>query len=363
MIRRFIISCTLLWMVVAYAIADEQRNITLSDDHTEEIVTMPSLCNIFASLVVNDEESVRLSLSIENIREDDNSLLIFGAKYSEKDLKGQIPKFSYGKSFPGSKGMRTTDFCVGVSRIQNIVPSDKKIILSKEMHNGEKQTIHIPIYVAKYKNKKRNAMELMEMFVVELNVGVELKPDEDFIRLSEEVNNFIEKMESKPLCTHRRHKASFEQQKDYYSKQREGLLEQIENIINAHNWYTSDRGYVKYDSLRSELKNIDLDSPKYQTENCGIASLHKSAPRPKARHSCKYCSLSLAQIYHRLDDCYQKIYVSNNRAATKKAVMGDVKALYNCCTDGDCRKHASEWEKGGSYKNKIVNSYNRINAL
>lgn len=351
-------------MAQSFAFADEQKDITLSDDHNSETVTLPSLCNIFVSLAVSDEESGKLAIAIENIC-DDNTLLLFGAKYGEKDLKKQRPKITYGKNFPGTKGRRMTDCCGDISRIQNVATSDKKILVSKEVSNGERQTIHLPIYIAKYKNKKRNAMELIEMFVVELNINVELKPDEDFLRLSEEVSEYIEKMESKPLCTHKRHRASLEQQKDYYQRMREGMTEQIDSILRSHtNWFKGDRGYEKYDSLRTALQDIDLDSPEYITANCGKTGLHKSAPRPnKARHSCKYCSLSLAQIRHKLDDLYQKIYSSNNRAATKKAVMGEVRALYNCCTDDDCRKHAAEWRRGGSNKDSIVKRYNRINGL
>lgn len=363
MIRRFILVCVVLCMAVTYAFADEQKDITLSDDHNEETVTIPSLCNIFASLVVNDEESGKLTLQIENISEE-NVILLFGADFNEKYLKRLTPKITYHKIFGGTKGRRTTDYSKDIDGIRKADPSDKKIIVQKEVGNGQLQTIRIPIYIAKYKGKNHNAMELMEKQVVELNIRVELKPDEDFLRLSDEVNRYIEKMESQPICTNKRHRATVGQQKDYYQKMRDGMIERIDSILREHtNWFKGDRGYEKYDSLRVVLQNIDLDSPEYRTANCGKASLHKKRVPPKTRHSCKYCGLSLAQIYHRLDDCYQKIYSSNNRAATKKAVLGEVQALYNCCTDDDCRKHAAEWRKGGGYKSKIVDRYNRINGL
>lgn len=363
MMKRFFLTYIMLGMVVANAFCDEQKDITLSDDHNEEFVTLPSLCNIFASLKVNDEENGTLTLQIENIGEE-YTLLFFGADFNEKYLKRLNPKITYHKIFGGSKGKRLTDYSRDIDGLKKIDPSEKRVLVSKEVGNGALQTIRFPIYIAKYKGTKRNAIELMEKQVVELNIRVELKPDEDYIRLSEEVSKYIERLEDKPLCTHKRHRATLEQQKDFYSRQREGITEQIDSILRAHtNWFKGDRGYEKYDSLHIALQSIDLDSPKYRTANCGKASLHKSSPKPKAKHSCKYCGLSLAQIYHRLEDYYQKIYSSSNRTATKKAVIGDVRTLYNCCIDDDCRKHASEWRKGGSYKNKIVDRYNRINGL
>jgi len=361
MIRRLFLTCIMLGLVATNILADEQKEITLSDDHIEETVTLPSLCNIFASLKVNDEENGTLTLQVENIGEE-YTLLLFGADFNEKYLKRLNPKITYHKIFGGSKGKRTTDYSRDIDGIKKLDPSDKQILVSKEVSNGDFRTLRIPIYIAKYKNKKRNAIELMEKQLVELNIRTELKPDEDFIRLSEEVSQYVEKMESQPLCTHKRHRASLEQQKDYYSRLRNGMIEQIDSILRAHNnWFKGDRGYEKYDSLRIELQRIDLDSPKYITANCGKTNLHKKVSKPKAKHSCKYCGLSLAQIYHSLDDYYQKIYSSNNRTATKKAVIGDVRTLYNCCVDDDCRRHASEWRKGSNYKGKIVERYNRIN--
>lgn len=358
--KRITFFCLLFCLMASKSLADEQKDLTLSDDHNEETITLPSLCNIFASIDVKDEESGTLRLYIENIREE-NTLLFFGAGFNEKYLKRLTPKITYHKIFGGTKGERTTDYSNDLNGIVNVDPSDKKILFTKEVGNGERNTIRIPIYIAKYKNSKRNAIELMEKQVVELNINVELKPDEDFIRLSSEVSDYLKKIESKPFCTHKLHRASLERQRDYYQRMREGIVERIDSILKTHsNWFKGDPGYEKYDSLLIVLQKIDLDSSEYVTTNCGRASLHKSAQRPKAKHSCRYCNLSLAQIYHKLDDSYQKIY---NDRGKKNSLIGEVRALYNCCTDDDCRKHSSEWRKGGFYKKKIVERYNKINNL
>lgn len=360
MMKRITLFFLLFCVMASKSLADEQKDITLSNDHNEETITLQSLCNIFVTLKVNDEESGKLSLYIENIGEE-NPLLLFGADFNEKYLKRLSPKITYHKIFGGSKGRRTTDYSRDLDGIKKIDPSDKKILVTKEVSNGGQNTIRVPIYIAKYKNKKRNAIELLEKQVVELNIRVELKPDEEFIRLSSEISDYLKKIESKPFCKHRRHRATLEQQRDYYKRVRESMTERIDSILRAHtSWFKGDRGYEKYDSLRVALQNIDLESQEYETANCGRTSLHKSGPRLKTGHSCKYCNLSLVQIYHKLDDCYQKIY---NDRKKKNSLINEVRTLYNCCSDDDCRKHSSEWKKGGFYKNKIVERYNKINGL
>lgn len=356
MMRRITFFFFLLCMITAKISADEQKDITLSDDHNEETVTLPSLCNIFVSLAVSDEENGKLRLYIENIGEE-NSLLFFGADFNEKYLKRLHPKITYHKIFGGTKGNRTTDYNRNLNGITKIEPSDKRFMIEKEVCNGELQNIRIPMYIAKYKGKKRKQMELMEKQVVELNLKIELKPDEEFIQLTSEIDNYKMRLSEKPFCAHKKHKVSLERQKKYYEDERENMLEKIDSIQKVHaNWFKGDRGYEKYDSLRIVLQKIDLAD--YETPDCGVAGLHLSTP--VRRHSCRFCNLSLAQIYHRLDDCYQRIY---NDRKQKSALIGDVRALYNCCTDSGCRKHSSEWRKGGFYKNKIVERYNKINGL
>ena len=125
-----------------------------------------------------------------------------------------------------------------------------------------------------------------------------------------------------------------------------------------HGWSASDGGYQRYAALKDDIdKNIDLN------KHLGTCRQHRGGGTP-AGHQCSYCSLSLQQIYHKLDDLYKKIYSSNDRQATKASVMGQVNALYNCCTAADCAKHASQWRSGGGgYKSRIQERYNRIQGL
>lgn len=64
-----------------------------------------------------------------------------------------------------------------------------------------------------------------------------------------------------------------------------------------------------------------------------------------------------------MDDYYKKIYSSSDRKAAKAKVMNEVNALYKCCTDTSCSKHAAAWKSGSEYKSKIIERYNRISNL
>jgi hypothetical protein len=132
----------------------------------------------------------------------------------------------------------------------------------------------------------------------------------------------------------------------------------IDSAIAAHGWTSADNGYKRYTAMKTMLDGLDLDSHE---RDCGR---HKASGGGGGGHKCSYCSLSLQQIYHKLDDLYKKIYSSSNRKATKKAVMSQANALYKCCTDASCSRHASQWKSGGDgYKQKITERYNRISGI
>jgi len=110
MMKKLFFTFLLLGSTTTFMLADEQKDITLSDNHNVETVTLPSLCNIFVSLIVGDDDIGNLSLQIENIGEE-NLLLLFGADFNEEYLKRLTPKITYHKIFGGTKGMRKTDYC------------------------------------------------------------------------------------------------------------------------------------------------------------------------------------------------------------------------------------------------------------
>ena len=318
--------------------ADGEKKVKLDDDHSKELVQL-GFCNIFVTKVgVDDDGHARVGIEIENL---DESLviLLFGHAYPEKSLKRLSPSIVYDKKFQGTKGTRKIETCKGNRDVMIIEPSDKYKLTELLVPDSETQLCRLPFYFAKYKNWKKRKMILMERETIDLIVEAEVKPDENFVRLEKESDELIAKIAKKTYCTNPKHSPSLEGQKKQDKEKINKIKEEIDGIIAQKNWQVGDRGYQRYDEIRKKL-----DAVAFPERDCGK---HRIVP------GCKYCNLTPKQIYNKLDDCYKKIYNSNDRKATKNAVMSDVNLLYGCS------KHSSSW-KNSSYSSKITDRYNRI---
>lgn len=359
--KRLLIFMSFLFFAATGSYADEQQRVKLDDGHTKEQVRL-GYCNIFVTKVDSDDDgNAKVTVEIENLDET-NVIILFGHAYPEKELKKLSPSITFDKNFPGTKGHRNIDTYREARNVIFIEPSEKSMLPEIQVKSGEVQLCRLPLYIAKYKDKSvfgasngRNKMLLMEKQILELEIEVEVKPDEDYIRLEGECNTLIEEISKQTFCNHPKHKTSLESQEAPYKTRIDKIRTEIDEIVNRHNWYTSDRGYQRYNALKQKL---EIDFTAYEGD-CGNLRNHKGNNPPRPRHSCKYCNSSLQQIYHKLDDYYKKIYNSSNRKATKESVMADVNLLYKCCTDGNCSKHASSWNSS-EYKSKITDRYNRI---
>ena len=341
--------------------ADEQQRVKLDNEHTKEQIRL-GYCNIFVTKVDSDDEgNSKVTVEIENLDET-NVIILFGHAYPEKELKKLSPSITFDKNFPGTKGHRNIDTYSEARNVIFIEPSEKSMLPEIQVKSGEIQLCRLPLYIAKYKEKSflgvsngRNKILLMEKQILELEIEVEVKTDEDYLRLEQECNDLIGDISKQTFCNNSKHRPSISRQEAPYKEKISKIIVEIDDIINRHNWYTSDKAYQRYNALKQKLDEIDFS--KYERD-CGIARNH-GRPHPSPRHSCRYCNFSLQQIYHKLDDYYKKIYNSSNRKAIKESVMADVNLLYRCCTDGNCTKHASSWSSS-EYKSKITDRYNRI---
>ena len=354
--KKLLIFVTFFFLAAISTFADEQKKVKLDDGHTKEQVRL-GYCNVFVTRAdIDDDGNAKVTVEIENLDES-NVIILFGHAYPEKELKKLSPSITFDKNFPGTKGQRNIDTYKEARNVLFIEPSEKIMLPEISVRSAEAQLCRLPLYIAKYKDKKflgtttrTNKMLLLEKQILELEIEVEVKPDEDFIRLEKECNDLIEDISKQTFCTNSKHKPSLERQEAPYKEKIGKIKSEIDEIVSRHNWYTSDRGYQRYNGIKQKLDAIDLTNSE---ADCGK---HKVIP---TRHSCKYCNLSLQQIYHKLDDYYKKIYNSSNRKSTKDAVMADVNLLYRCCTDAKCTKHSS-WNNS-EYKAKIIDRYNRIN--
>ena len=340
----------LLCLIATAVLADEQKKVTLSSNHDKEMINL-SYCNIFVNLKEVDDGVGEVSIELENLSES-KVLILFDRSYMEKQVKKLSPKMQFDKTFGGTKGKRVIDPCSEqLSSVMQLRPSDKQMLPSVRVENGATKVVMLPIYIAKYKGSK--TLILLEKQVIELDIEAELKPSAEYVDMSNECEELIGEISRTGICPNKNHRVSVDKQKENYQERIDALKSKIDGIISSHGWNSSDSGYRRFAELKTKLDGVE-----FVERDCGN---HRAAV--SGGHKCSYCGLSLQQIYHKLDDLYKKIYSSGDRKATKASVMSQVNALYNCCTDTRCSKHASQWRRGGDYKNKIVERYNRINSL
>ena len=354
----------LLCLAALNGFADEQRKVTLSNDNTQEAINL-SYCNIFLTFLNPDSDDEPIvQVEVENL--DETKLLaLFNTPYTEKQVKKLKPSFQYDKLFGGTKGKRVIEpYNMQTGKDLFVEPSNKYALGAFHVAAEKQLVVKLPIYIAKSKDGGivqriiggKEKLFLLRKQVIEIDIDVSTKPSAEFLGLQEECESLKKEIDNAVFCTSKKHKQSVEEQQEPYKKKIEDLKAKIDAAISAHGWVDGDGGFKRFTELKEDLdKNIDLD--KHQ----GICRPHRESRQEG--HSCSYCSLSLQQIYHRLDDLYKKIYTSSDRQATKSSVMGQVNALYNCCTAADCAKHSAQWRRGGDYKNKIIERYNRIQGL
>ena len=335
------LTCTSLW-------ADEQKKVTLTNEQNKQTVGL-SYLNIFVTLNQTDEESGTVTIELENLSES-KTMILFDRSYTEKQAGKLSPKMQFDKTFGGTKGQRVITPCsMQLDRVLMFRPSDKSVLPDIRVENGSTK-VTLPLYIAKFKGDSK--LILLERQVIELDVETELKPSAEYTELSNEVENLETKPEMTYICTNKAHRPNADKQREALQEKIGALKERADKVIEQHGWSEGDGGYTRYNDLKARLDKVEL-----KERDCGRHS--KAQPA----HQCAYCNLSLQQIFHRLDDLYKKIYSSGDRKAAKASVASQVEALYNCCNDTRCSKHASQWKKGGDYKTKINNIYNRINSL
>ena len=352
MIKKILVLILLSFSLVPVSFADVQKKVKLDNDkHFKEMIEAPCY-NIFLELIdVEDNGNFKVKVSLENLQES-YGLSIFERAYDERTLKQMRPKFKYDENFPGAKGKRVLDACSDLDNRIHLEPSQKIVLMTLNGKDGIKiEKVRLPIYTYEHKYKKilfvkRFEYRLKQKEVVELEIDVDLKPDETYIQVTKECDEILEEFEGIFFCTNTKHKPSLEQQQSEFQSKIDALISKIDSIIESNGWFSSEKRYKMYDQQRDRLRSINL---KDKEGDCGE---HKVVDV----HKCKYCNLSFQQIYHKLDDIYQEIHSNNpsDRSVLKSKYIMDVKAMYNCA------KKRPNWKRS-DFKDKITRVYNKIN--
>lgn len=335
---------------VHFAYGDEIKSIRLDNkDHGEKTVSLP-FCNIFVELQPGNEDGqYGVSIKMENISED-KILYLFDRSYTEKSLKKM--GLVYDKLFPGAKRKRIAEACDRLSESHRFLPSSEIRNIMNFQYNENTVRCRLPIYIARYDEKKfvivkKTKISLAQKEVIELDIDVDIKPDEDFIRLSAAADSLINEIGRQTFCSNRHHKgSSLKTLYSIYKKSIDDLKRQVSQIISSRNYMSSDNGHKNFTAIYNRLDTINL-------EQLTVASCdYDKRPKLRPAHNCRFCSLSIEGIYKRLESYYIDLH---NGKKTKGQVIGDVEALYNCAQKNNKRTT-------GSYMSRIAMYYNKIKS-
>ena len=346
MIKRVFITALLVLATSLASFADEQKKITLNNnDHKSETIEL-AYCNIFVSLKdVDANDNAEITIELENVHES-YTLILFDRAYDEKTLKRMPTSITYAKNYGGSKGERYIEECPEIRSPNYIKPSKKTTLFVKTGSENTPLTCKLPIHIAKNKNKSGSKMLLLAKEVIELEVQVQLKPDEEYISITDSYNALIREIDSEHFCTNSYHKGkSLKSLKIKYEGKINDLKKRIKLILEDRGYYPSDKAYKKFMEVSGKLDTISLD-----------AKTVTSCPDDQKRggHKCKNCSLSYEQIYKKLENYYIDIH---NGKKTKAQVMSEVESLYTCVSKNKKRS------ANKSIKSRITTYYNKIKSL
>lgn len=350
MIKRVFIAAYIVLMTYLPSLADVQKKITLNyDDRTTETVEL-SFCNIFVTLKnVDENDNAEILIELENIHES-NTLLLFDRAYDEKSLKEMSTSIRYDKCYPGSKGERFIHICADIKYPNQIKPSEKKKLFVKTGSEKTPLTCKLPIYIAKNKNKSGSKMLLLNKVVIELEIQVQLKPDEKFISITEAYNALIKEIDSDIFCSNKNHKGEpLIIKKSKYREKINNLKKEIYKIRDERGYFLSDKTYKKYMELTNKLDSISIEERIINSCPNDVIKKHYVQT-----HSCKHCGLSYEQIYKKLENHFIDIH---NGKKTKAQVMSDVESLYSCVSKNKKRSAKK------SIKYGITRYYNKIKSL
>ena len=292
-----------------------------------------------------------VQIQLEN-NSDDYEFLLFDHICSKKELRKN--KIYFDKGYIGRTTLKVENIDLDASQ-GYLIPPDPNIrytfpdILVEE---GKTYNCKIPIHLAKPKRnwfcKKKK--KLYDIITYTLDISVENK-DKAYDKLKHECDSllavFNEALASEKFCTNSHHRPSFKVQTEKYTTANHKLREQINE---NKGWSKESNKYKRYNALLESLDKMDYALEQYK-HDCGKHNVKK--------HNCPYCKLSLQEIYNRLNRHYIDLH---NGTVQQTAIINEVNALYKCCTDSSCAKHAQQWKNNDSLKASIIECYKKIMA-
>ena len=296
----------------------------------------------------DDQGRTPVQIELEN-SSNNYDFLLFDHTWSKKELRKQ--KIHLDKGYTGESTLAVENIELDVNQ-GYLIPSNsgKRYIFPVVLVEEEKTyECKIPIHLAKPKPnwfcKKKK--KLYDIITYPLQITVDIK-DKAYEKLEHSCDSltkaFYEDVERKVFCTNQRHRPGFEDQVLKYTCEEQNLRNQINRQLADKTLSTHSKKYKRYTALLDSLDKMNQAKNNYE-HDCGR---HKVT-----NPSCGYCSLSLQEIYNRLNRHYINLY---NGEVQKTAIINEVNALYRCGTTHSNAKRTN----GDSYKARIIEFYNKI---
>ncbi|MBO8445644.1 MAG: hypothetical protein IAC23_08150 [Bacteroidetes bacterium] len=344
MMRKLIVSLLAAALFCTSAWADRELVVRLDPDENR-VQTMELG---YAAVTFRFEEAhankAKVMVSVEN-RTHSEAILLFKSEKDERMLKRCEDRILFEKSYGGEKGYRTVSGCNYIRNEYELVePAYTLDLFLAEVPTTGTAEIVIPFYMANHyhsrflrRDKYRIFREDVIKFIVEAKDWTE--SDTTYVKMKKAVSDFKASLEDVRFCRNRMHRPSLEEQQKPYLTVRDSLTAVIDSILGNPWWMSQDLPHRSYSKLKAELQSVDFSDLVY---DCG---------RHRPVHKCSYCPLSAEQIYHRLDDIYQKLHTG--RIAKEDAVR-TAKTLNSCWQQNKSRR------RGSFYAGKIAEYYGRI---
>ncbi len=301
--------------------------------------------------------------------------LLFNHAWSKKELRKKQKVF-FDKGI-GDNALPVENLALDPSK-GYLIPRDSKYTFPDILvDEGKTYVCMIPIHLAKPKpnlfSKRKKIVRGIPTYTIEISVE---NKDENYDKLKRECDSlhfaFDRAIKREEFCTHAKHRPSFDDQTIEYTDANQELRKQIEPLLYNNSIPKESKKYKRYQALSDSLDKMDNALVKYkgETHECVKCSRRFNKPKPDPKpdsnygsnsignsdgggYKCSYCSLSLQEIYNRLDRLYQKLFIGQ---VQKSAIIKEANALYRCGTTHSNSKRAN----GNSYKASINEFYNKI---
>lgn len=316
----------------------------------------------FENLNYPSGNNARVRVVIENITvSPPHAILLFrNDTLTENTLKKRKPKIKFEKNYPGKKNNRFVTGCKECKHYVDIITAaETDTVFTIDVPFTSSKSFVLPLYEAKYDAKKLqkkreeglNGEDEIEYTILEeyvYNVEIEVEGwsenDSTYVGIRNSVENFISSLKGKTFCNNKHHTPSLKRQMRPYEEKKDSLIAVIKSFFdNSYpRWMSTDPPYIAYSKLLDELNSVNLSS---YVKDCGG---HEGGGR---EHTCGYCQLSAQDLYHRVDDLYQKLHAGKIK---KDQALKAAKGYYICYQKNRKRK------KDRSYSDKISRFYNKI---